>query len=340
MPKRVIDFDAMWGSDKLAACAEWAQAEYAWLYGLADASGCFELTNLRVIWGRVAAIRRNLTIERLEQIFGEFQEKGLLFVWEHEGKKYGHWTGSDVPGRLPPPSWRMRLERLAPPVPKHLFAEYVSKFARGRAALPGGGFRVGPDEQLAKKNFESSELKFQGACAAESGGGESDPDLFAQRLPKLAADAELQPPGPQGRSLQRFKGSLEKTQAQDWNWDLDEERKEKGYGPLHRPACGETLQRRTHSTQPIFPGLNSNSQTLRTEIPADSPKPPANGKEQAVAIGAGAAAAAVMPRDKSFLTAKELIVGRGPCCGPVKVKPEALERIRARNASRDGSRSP
>ena len=101
MPKRVIDFDAMWGSDKLASCAEWAQAEYAWLYGLADASGCFELTNLRVIWGRVAAIRRNLTIERLEQIFDEFQDKGLLFVWEHEGKRYGHWSGSDVPGRLP-----------------------------------------------------------------------------------------------------------------------------------------------------------------------------------------------------------------------------------------------
>ena len=55
MPKRVIDFDALWASDKLAACARWAQAEYAWLYGLADASGSFELTNLRVIWGRAAA---------------------------------------------------------------------------------------------------------------------------------------------------------------------------------------------------------------------------------------------------------------------------------------------
>ncbi len=118
MPKRVIDFDAMWGSDKLAACAEWAQAEYAWLYGLADASGCFEVTNLRVIWGRVAAIRGNFTIERLEQVFGEFQDKGLLFVWEYEGKRYAHWTGSDVPGRLPAPSWRSRLERFAPPVPK------------------------------------------------------------------------------------------------------------------------------------------------------------------------------------------------------------------------------
>ena len=38
MPKRVIDFDALWASNKLASCAEWAQCEYAWFYGLADAA--------------------------------------------------------------------------------------------------------------------------------------------------------------------------------------------------------------------------------------------------------------------------------------------------------------
>ena len=146
MPKRVIDFDAMWGSDKIASCAEWAQAEYAWLYGLADASGCFEITNLRVIWGRVAAIRRNLTIERLEQIFIEFQDKGLLFVWEHEGKRYAHWTGSDVPGRLPPPSWRMRLERFAPPVPKQKLAGIWRDLRAGGRRWQGPDFeaRSGP----------------------------------------------------------------------------------------------------------------------------------------------------------------------------------------------------
>jgi hypothetical protein len=131
MPKRVIDFDAMWASDKLAACAEWAQPEYAWLYGLADCAGCFELTNLRVIWGRVAAIRRSFSIERLEQVLDEFQHKGLLFVWNESGKRYGHWTGSDVPGRLPPPSWRNRLERLAPAVPQQLFAKYVAAHSVG-----------------------------------------------------------------------------------------------------------------------------------------------------------------------------------------------------------------
>ena len=128
MPKRVIDFDAMWASDKLAACAEWAQGEYAWLYGLADASVSFELTNLRVIWGRVAAIRRNLTLERLAEIFEEFKARGLLFTWEENGKLYGHWTGSDVPGRLPAPSWRVRLERLAPPVPREKLDAYTARY--------------------------------------------------------------------------------------------------------------------------------------------------------------------------------------------------------------------
>src|ERR1700686_5944069 len=153
----------MWGSDKLAACAAWAQAEYAWLYGLADASGCFELTNLPVIWGRVAAIRRNLTIERLEQIFTEFQDKGLLFVWEHEGKRYAHWTGSDVPGRLPAPSWRVRLERFTPPVPKQQLAAYMARFARGRAALGGAGFRGEAQRESSNQKedcrFEISDLK-------------------------------------------------------------------------------------------------------------------------------------------------------------------------------------
>ena len=139
MPKRVIDFDAMWASDKIASCADWAQAEYAWLYGLADASGCFELTNVRVIWGRVSAIRKNLTLERLEQVLGEFVARGLLFTWEENGKRYGHWTGSDVPGRLPAPSWRARLERLAPPVPPAQLAAYTARYGSRRgspAAVP------------------------------------------------------------------------------------------------------------------------------------------------------------------------------------------------------------
>jgi hypothetical protein len=305
MPKRVIDFDAMWGSDKLASCAEWAQAEYAWLYGLADASGCFELTNLRVIWGRVAAIRHNLSLERLEQIFQEFQDKGLLFVWEENGKSYGHWTGSDVPGRLPPPSWRMRLERLAPPLPKQQLAEFMSRFSRGRANSPGGGFRI---------------------------------DSPQGSLKAFARDAQDKDPV-EGD----LNEGLEPAQAQDWKWN----RKEKPEGK-HYISHEHAMERDSWRQQTDLPNLNSNSEIQRLSgglqvepapaEPSQAPAPPAavNQASRAATAGAASAAPAGYSREKSFFVARELSVGRGPQCGPVRVKPEVLDRIRAR----DGSRSP
>lgn len=135
MPPHVLQFEAMWSSDKLAACASWAQAEYAWLYGLADVNGSFELTNLRVLWGKVAAIRKELSIERLEQVFDEFTSRGLLFIWERDGKKFGHWTGSDQPGRLLPPALRKRYRPGAPPVPKNELRAYLKSFSQSQCNL-------------------------------------------------------------------------------------------------------------------------------------------------------------------------------------------------------------
>ncbi len=152
MPKRGIDYEAMWGSDKLSRCAPWAQAEYAWLYGLADACGSFELTNLRVIWGRVAAIRQSLALERLKQIFDEFHARGLLFIWEESGKRFAHWTASDRPGRLPRPSWRERLERFAPDVPQGELAAYMNGFAH-RNLTPR---REAPHAQDEKGNWNEN----------------------------------------------------------------------------------------------------------------------------------------------------------------------------------------
>src|ERR1039458_3740422 len=99
MPKRIIDGEAMWSSDKLARCPLFARRVYPWLISLADAAGCFELTNLRVIWGKVAAIREDLTVDDLGKIFEEYQRHGLLFVWYVGQKTYAHWVGSDRPGR-------------------------------------------------------------------------------------------------------------------------------------------------------------------------------------------------------------------------------------------------
>ena len=191
MPRRVIDFDAMWASDKLASCPEWAQTEYAWLYGLADSSGSFEMTNLRVIWGRVAAIRRNLALERLEQVFAEFIARGLLFTWEDNGKRYGHWTGSEVPGRLPPPSWRARYEQFAPPVPRAELAAYVARFSNkfGRGTtVPAAAPRL-----------------------AEPDGTRDS--AHTERTEPLQKASRHMPSG--------LKASLESPQAQDLELDLD-----------------------------------------------------------------------------------------------------------------------
>jgi hypothetical protein len=187
MPKRVLDFDAMWASDKLAACAEWAQVEYAWFYGLADCNGCFELTNIRVIWGRVAAVRKNLSLERVAQVFDEFHDKGLLFRWSDGGKRYGHWTGSDVPGRLPPPSWRNRLERLAPPVPRAALEGYVAAFRRSEKQGDADPYKNRPSKE------HGSDLA---AFAPHGVSNKNGTDIF------------------------KLKGCLEEAQAQDLDLDL------------------------------------------------------------------------------------------------------------------------
>jgi hypothetical protein len=308
MPKRVIDFDAMWGSDKLASCADWAQSEYAWLYGLADASGCFEITNLRVIWGRVAAIRGNLSIERLEQIFLEFQDKGLLFVWEHEGKRYAHWTGSDMPGRLPPPSWRMRLERFAPPVPKQKLAEYMSKFARGRAALAGAGFH---GSEQPEGLYRQEDLKFE--C----------PQLNGKSAGAVAGQGAL-------------KVHLEATQAQDLDWN----RNGGGERDLKLTALGEVRAgsegtiRRSEGSQTDF--LNSNSPSkasfpsqASSDLPSRASAQSPSGGE-VIARGMSA---------KDLAVARELRVGQGPVCGPASVRPEVLERVRLRDLALAARRS-
>lgn len=155
MPSRMIDFDALWASEKLAACQSSMRVEYLWLYGLADAYGSFEL-NLRAIHSKVAAIRPRLTLQRVEKLFAEFERQGLLFTWRENGKRYGHWTGSDRPGRLPKPSERHRYKKLATDVPKEQLSAYVSRFSRDPLATASPlGVGVGVEFDLIGDGKES-----------------------------------------------------------------------------------------------------------------------------------------------------------------------------------------
>ena len=330
MPKRVLDFDAMWASDKIASCAPWAQAEYAWFYGLADASGSFELTNLRVIWGRVAAIRTNLTIERLEQIFDEFIARGLLFTWEESGKRYGHWTGSDVPGRLPPPSWRARLEKLAPPVPQKQLAAYVARFSRGT-------------KPSAAAAHVAAEWPGADATKPLSPGQESLPaqGLVGQALLpvlKVAARRGAQD-SQECLPYSHLNHSLEPPQAQGLDLDLEG----------NREVEGNAVAAASYAT-PSASVPAAADQNTQTNLFFSAEKIAEPTTQQSQQRGATTqrfpqqpAYAARSARD--IEVAKALYVGAGPVLGPhstARVKPEALERARrteeaaaaARNARR------
>lgn len=104
MGKRILDGEALWSSTKLARCSLDARKMYPWLLPLADAAGCFEITSLRSIYGRVGSIIDDLTEVKLLSIFQEYQKHRLLFVWNHASHLYAFWVGIDKPGRLPPNS--------------------------------------------------------------------------------------------------------------------------------------------------------------------------------------------------------------------------------------------
>lgn len=141
MPSRMVHYEAIWNSGKLAKCSNQARREYAWIYGLADCNGSFEMTDLRALWFRVAPIRPDMTVENFCEYLCEYQNNGLLFTWERNGKKYGHWTKSEEPGRLPPKKTRDRYTWDAPVVPQKELKLYVNKFPSSKIA---GGRRSRP----------------------------------------------------------------------------------------------------------------------------------------------------------------------------------------------------
>lgn len=121
--------------------------EYLWIYGLADRTGSFELTSLRSIWGKLSAIRPNFGPRKLEKCLSEYERYGLLFVWSINNKVFGHWVGSRLPGRLPPPSQAERYMRLCPEPPRADLDAYISRCALDKVKATSGlgpnGFGLG-----------------------------------------------------------------------------------------------------------------------------------------------------------------------------------------------------
>ena len=141
MPKRLIDGERLWRSDKIAAMPPQIKAEYSWLLPLADPWGSFQF-DPRDIWARCyAKSRPEISPQDVERCLYAFHRPGgLLFLWREpdSGKIYAHWVGIDQEGLLPPPAKRTEAQRLAPAVPEQLLDAYISEYGQDRqmALLP------------------------------------------------------------------------------------------------------------------------------------------------------------------------------------------------------------
>jgi hypothetical protein len=104
MPKRLVDGDAVWTSNKLANVKPfWFRAEYTNMLPLALADGTFECQP-DLVWMRVYAFNRpDINSQDVAAILEEFARVGMLFRWIDldTGKQWGFWIGIDKDGRLP-----------------------------------------------------------------------------------------------------------------------------------------------------------------------------------------------------------------------------------------------
>lgn len=103
MPKRMVDGDRIWTSDKLRSVEpeEW-RFHYTNLLPLALANGSFECTPGRVLRDVYFYLRPSVCLEDVENILREYERVRLLFRWRDEhGKVWGFWVGITSEGLLP-----------------------------------------------------------------------------------------------------------------------------------------------------------------------------------------------------------------------------------------------
>jgi hypothetical protein len=108
MPKRIIDGDALWVSEKLTLVPVKYRAEYAWILPLAQVNGCFECSPMLVWRTCYSALRSGWTVAKVAKMLNAFEAAKMLFRFQQDGKTYGFFVGIQKEGRLPRPSDRIR----------------------------------------------------------------------------------------------------------------------------------------------------------------------------------------------------------------------------------------
>lgn len=160
MPKRIVDGEGIWLSDRIAKLPEQFRAEYANILPLAMADGVFECEPRRV-WCTVYAYNRpNVTVEQVTEMLDAMEKAGLIHRAEHDGRTWAFFIGIDKTGRLPEPSKRSRyLSGLHPDNLRTMFG-HLLQGANGSENGNAKKLRFTPEE--AKRLMLSKTAKTKG----------------------------------------------------------------------------------------------------------------------------------------------------------------------------------
>jgi hypothetical protein len=160
MPTRLVDGDAIAGSDKLEELASRGRIDcvshYEKLLGLALANGSFEY-HVPDITRRFAKILPCMTTDQWSSILVELERVKMLFTWRTvDGKLWGYWT--KIERRLPPMGEVKRGEwRIGAPVPVVPLAEFLGRpVEEVRAELEGTAATIGPRDRVRRGQLARS----------------------------------------------------------------------------------------------------------------------------------------------------------------------------------------
>jgi hypothetical protein len=126
MPKRIVDGEALWTSNKLKLLRLEHQAEYPYLIPLASANGSF-ICDPHLIWHKAYSFnRQHITPTKVEAMLVDFEQAKMLFRWKaDDGKVWGYWVGINQVGRLPSVS-RKDHEKRGKEVPDALLKDFLA----------------------------------------------------------------------------------------------------------------------------------------------------------------------------------------------------------------------
>src|SRR5258707_1317877 len=116
MPKRVVDGEALWLSQKGLLLPERYRTHYANWIPLAEANGVFEATPQRIYARIYSYWLPNFGKKKVAALLDAFIKVGLVRTWQADGKTWGYFVGIDKEGRLPSSKHLERYTNL-PPMP-------------------------------------------------------------------------------------------------------------------------------------------------------------------------------------------------------------------------------